>query len=144
MPDPLANFYGGYDPSGLPQLPRLRIRPIYAAIAVATIVLVIFVAADAAAVDNFPATVHVSSVDWFAEGTELATSAGFTVHASQTFIVTETCQLFCYNFDGATVGAPFHLVRVTIVNQPVQFTNVTIQAPSGTYNGPLTVTLELG
>ena len=143
MPDPLANFYGGYDPSGLPQLPRLGIRPIHIAIIVAVIALLIFVAADASAAESLAPNVHVTSVSWWADGTELTTSAGFTVRASQTFLLSVTCQVFCYDFDGATVGLPFHLVRVAIVSQPVQFTNLTIQAPSSAYDGPLTITLEL-
>ncbi|HTZ61336.1 MAG TPA: hypothetical protein VMC82_01655 [Thermoplasmata archaeon] len=144
MHDAVATFYGGYDQAGLGRLPRLRIRWIQLAIGVAAVVLLALVAADAYAIASPPPTVDITSVTWYAAGSLAATSAGFTVHAGQKFALTETCELFCYNFKGASVAAPFSLVAVTIVNEPVQYTNLTIQAPTSGYSGVLNITLVVG
>lgn len=144
MHDSVASFYGGYDQTSLPQLPRLRVSRLWLAVAVALVVLLFFVAADVAALTTPPVKVQVTAVNWVVEGSTIASTAGFTVHGSQKFLLTETCQIFCYNFKGAAVSAPFQLVALSIVNQPAQFTNLTIQAPSSAYVGPLTVTLVVG
>jgi hypothetical protein len=41
------------------------------------------------------------------------------------------------------VSSPFQLASVTITNQPIQYANLTIRAPSNSYSGPLNITLEL-
>jgi hypothetical protein len=144
MHDSVATFYGGYDQAGLVRLPLLRVRWVQVAIGVAVVALLLLVAADVSAYSSATAEVRVSAVTWYADGQLLATTAGFTAHPSQAFVLSETCELFCYNFKGAAVGAPFTLVHVSIVNEPIQYTNLTIQAPSAAYSGTLNITLELG
>ena len=144
MHDSVATFYGGYDQAGLGRLPRLKISRIVLAMAVALLLLVVFVAADVAAIEAFPASVHVTEVNWFIGNQSIANISGFAAHSSQTFVLTETCELFCFNFNGATVSAPFQLVHVSIVNEPIQYTNLTIQAPASAYSGPLAIYLEVG
>ncbi len=143
MHDSVAAFYGGYDQTGLGRLPLLKIRWVQLAVGVAAVTLIVLVAADAYAISAPPATVEVTSVTWYVEGQLAATTNGFSVHASQSFILTESCELFCYNFKGAAVAAPFSLVSVSIVNSPIQYTNLTIRAPSSSYSGALNITLEV-
>ncbi len=110
-------------------------------LAVAVGVLAVLVVADVGAFMSAEGTSHVTSVGWYAEGEFLSSSGGFAVHASSTFTLTITCDLICYNFDSASVSAPFHLVRLSVVNEPIQYTNVTIRAPASGYTGPLSITL---
>ncbi len=144
MHDSVAAFYGGYDQTGLGHLPLLKIRWVQLALGVAAVTLVVLVAADAYAITGAPATVEVTAVTWYVEGALAASTNGFSVHASQSFVLTETCELFCYNFKGAAVSGPFTLEKVSIVNEPVQYTNLTIRAPSSSYSGVLNITLEVG
>jgi len=144
MHDSVATFYGGYEQTGVGRLPRLRVPGVQLAIGVAAVALLMLVASDVAVIDNLPARVQVTSVIWLAGGQLVATTAGFTVVSSHSFTLEETCQLFCFNFDGASVSAPFQLVGVSITNQPVQYANLTIRAPAGAYMGPLSVTLDIG
>ncbi len=143
MHDSVATFYGGYDQTGV-RLPSLRIRWIQLAIAIAVVALLTFVATDVYLIDAPPPKVQVTTVNWYAGSTLVATTAGFTVHTSQAFILSETCEIFCYNFNGASVSAPFQLVNLSIVNEPVQFTNLTIRAPGGSFDGQLSITLDIG
>jgi hypothetical protein len=143
MYDPQAAFYGGYDRTHLTDRPLLRFRWIQLVLAVAVVILVLFVAADALAISAAPVNVTVTSVTWATEGVDLATTAGLTVHGGQTFTVSLTCASICYRFVGATANAPFTVTAFTTELQPIQFTNVTLRAPSSTFTGALTITLAL-
>lgn len=143
MYDPQAAFYGGYDRTNLTTRPLLRIRWIQFGLGLAVVVLVLFVAADAYAISAAPVNVTVSSVSWTTAGAELATTSGLTVHGGQTFTVSLSCASLCYRFVGATASAPFAVVGFTTELQPIQFTNVTIRAPSSEFTGALTITLAL-
>jgi hypothetical protein len=144
MNDPFATFYGGYDRVEVRRQTLLRIGWLQVAIGVALVFLLLFVAADVSAIETPPAAVDVTSVQWYVLGAVVASTGGFSVHAGQSFILSETCQLFCYNFKAATVSSPFQLAKLTIVNQPVQFVNLTIRAPSGGYSGALGITFVVG
>ena len=143
MHDSVAAFYGGYDQVGVRRLPRLRVRGIQLAIAVSVVALLVFVAADVSAYEAVTAEVHVTSVTWYANAVWLATTGGFAAHPSEKFVLSETCQLFCFYFKGASVNAPFSLVQVSIINVPVQYTNLTIEAPATSYQGTLNITLQV-
>jgi hypothetical protein len=143
MYDPQAAFYGGYDRTNLTSVPLLRIRWIQVTLGFAVVVLLLFVAADAVAFSAAPVTVKVSSVTWATDGTQLATTSGLTVRGGQTFVVSLTCASVCFRFVGATANAPFTVVAFTTELQPIQFTNVTVRAPSSAYSGALTITLAL-
>jgi hypothetical protein len=143
MYDPQAAFYGGYDRTALTSRPLLRIRGIQLAIGLAVTILVLFVAADAYAFSAGPVNVRVTSVAWTANGIDLATTSGFTVHAGQSFTVSLSCASLCYRFVGATANAPFTVVAFSTELQPIQFTNVTVQAPSNAFTGALTISLAL-
>jgi hypothetical protein len=41
------------------------------------------------------------------------------------------------------VSSPFSLVGPAIVDQPIQYVNLTIQAPPAEYDGMLEITLEI-
>jgi len=139
MHDSMASFYGGYDQTGLGRLPRFwRIQ---VAIAISALALLAFVAADVSAYESAVAEVHVTSVTWYADDEWLATTGGFNAHPAQTFVLSETCEIFCFYFSSAAVNAPFTLAHVSIVNEPIQYTNLTIQAPSTSYQGVLNITL---
>ena len=144
MHDPEATFYGGYDQAGVGRLPSLRFSRIGLAIGVAAVALLLLIGSDVVAFDDRIAAVEVTSVNWVVGGHSIASTEGFTAHTSERFLVAETCQIFCYNFDGATVNPPFQLVGMSIVNAPVQYTNLTVRAPGSAYSGPLTITLEVG
>ena len=107
------------------------------------VLLVVLVAADVSAYESVTAAVRVTAVSWSTEGSLLATSAGFSTHTSRTFTLTLTCSLICYNFAGASVSPPFEVVGFSLVNQPIQYANVTLKAPDTSYNGPLAISLTL-
>ena len=106
--------------------------------------LVMFTVMDVSLYQNLTAPVQVSTVSWITEGQQFATSAGFTLHTSQAFNLTLTCNGFCYRFNGALVSAPFSLVNTQIYYYPGEFVNITAKAPSSGYSGPLSVTLTVG
>jgi hypothetical protein len=143
--DLVASFYGGYDQVGLARAPRYRIRIPRTAvlIAVAVVILVVFVAADVAAYESLPVNVEVTAVSWVSEGTVLATQPGFGMHGGQRATLSLTCDTVCVRFGAARVNAPFSLVAFSLVYSPDQYANVTVQAPGTTYSGPLTVTLSV-
>ncbi len=141
--DAAAVFYGGYDQVGRLRPTRLHLSRIALAVVVAGIVLIAFVAADVAALENPPPLVRVTSVNWVVLDSLLAASAGFTLHPTQSTELSETCNGFCFTIDSVSVSAPFTLVSDTIVNSPVQWVNLTVQAPSTSYDGNLTITLEI-
>jgi len=121
--------------------PLLRGKAIL--VVVAVLVLLGFLATDVAFYENLTAPVVVSYVSWTAEGQQFATSAGFTVHTSQAFNLTIKCTGFCYRFNGAIVGAPFHLISTQIFYYPTEILNLTLRAPSVGYTGPLAITLTV-
>lgn len=143
MHDSVAAFYGGYDQVAFRRPPFLRVRWVQMAIAVSAVALLVFVAADVSVYEGATAQVRVTSVTWYANAIWLATTGGFAAHPSETFVLSETCELFCFYFKGASVNAPFTLVQVSIVNTPIQYTNLTIQAPATSYQGTLNITLEV-
>jgi hypothetical protein len=142
--DLVATFYGGYDQVGLSRPLRFRIPRMAVLLAVAGILLCVFIAADVAAYQSLPVNVQVTSVNWFVETEALTTTPGFSLHGSQTTTLTGTCSTLCYRIIGATASAPFTVVGFSVVYHPIQYTNVTVRAPSGAYDGPLTITLEVG
>jgi hypothetical protein len=143
MYDPQAAFYGGYDRLRPTSPPLPRIRSVQFGIGVAVLALLVFVTADAYAISAAPVNVHVTSVAWTTEGIDLATTSGLTVHGGQTFTVSLTCASLCYRFVGATANSPFTVVGFSTELQPIQFTNVTVQAPSSAFTGALTISLAL-
>ncbi len=144
MHDNVATFYGAYDQVGLHRLPRMRIPWVLVVLVLAIFVLIGLVVADVAAYDSGKVTVQVTSVSWYALGGLLTTSGGFSLHASQTVTLTLTCNSICFRLDGASVSSPFQMVSFAVTQQPVQYANVTVQAPTVSYDGPLSVTLSVG
>ena len=141
MYDSMANFYGGYERAGL-------IRPVHVpwialTIGISGLVLLGFVAADVAAVQNRPVSIEITAVDWDAYGGLLATTTGFSMHASQITTLTLLCSTVCLRFNGATVSSPFVLVTFALSYSPDQYTNVTVQAPVTGFTGPLTISLSV-
>ena len=113
-------------------------------VAVAVVVLLGFVATDVAYYENVTAPVQVTAVNWYTEGQLVGTSHGFILHTSEVFNLTFTCVGLCYRYNGAVIGSPFRLVSTQIFYYPTEFLNITIQAPSTGYSGPLAVTLTVG
>jgi len=144
MHDSVATFYGGYDQIGLARSNPLQISRVGLVVALAAVVLLILVAADVAAFTSPPATVRVSAVNWYAEGQLLTTAPGFSAHASQSVKLSLTCNTICFRINGASVSAPFSLAAFSVVNQPVQYVNVTVTTPPTGFSGPLTITLHVG
>lgn len=144
MHDSVATFYGGYDQIGIGRSNPLRISRVGLVVAVAAGVLLILIAADVAAYSSVSATIRVTSVSWYAEGELLTTDPGFSAHASQAVQLSLTCDSICFRVNGASVSAPFSLSTFSVVNQPVQYVNLTVTAPSTGYSGPLTITLHVG
>ncbi len=140
--DPQAAFYGGYDRTNLAQRPLFAIKRVHVALSLATAVLVLFLAADVLVISAAHSTIKITSVSWTADGTGLATTSGFTVRGGQVFAVSLTCASVCYPFVGAAANAPFSVVSFTTELQPIQFTNVTVRAPTSSYYGVLIITLQ--
>ena len=143
MHDSVATFYGGYDQVGAFRRPPLHIPRVMVVLAVAMLTLVSFVAADIAAYQNRPSTVQVTVVNWDVGNQLLTTAGGFGLHGSQSTTLSLSCNSVCFLVTGATVSPPFVLTGLSIVNQPVQYVNATVQAPSGAYDGALTITLQV-
>ena len=143
MQDYVAAFYGGYDQIAGARLSRLNIPWMALALAVAAVVLVVLVAADVSALEDRPPIVQVTSISWYAEGYVLVAGAGFTIHGSSSFQIPLQCSGFCLPWNGATVNSPFQLLNFSVQYHSVRSTNVTIRAPSSSYDGPLSITLEL-
>jgi hypothetical protein len=141
--DPVASFYGGYDQVGLVRARPHRIPRVAVLLAIAVLVLVVFVAADVAAYESLPVTVHMTSVSWISEGTVLATQAGFSLRAGAHATLTLSCDSVCIKFGGASVNSPFALLAFSVVYHPDQYTNVTVAAPASAYSGPLSITLSV-
>ena len=151
MPDPWDESYDPCSPYSYEALRWQRYEhepPLVSgkvlAISLAVIALLGFLAADFALAENLPGSVTVSGVYWYEAGQQFATSAGFALHTSQTFNLTFRCTGFCYRYDEVSVGAPFHLVSTRFFYYPSEFLNITVQAPSVGYSGPLAVTLTIG
>lgn len=143
MHDSVATFYGGYDQVGLVRRTPLHLPWMAVVLGVAVLTLLSLIAADVAAYEARPASVNLTAVDWYAGSEPLTTSAGFTVHASQSFLLTLTCTSVCYLFSGASVSAPFVLLAFSMTNHPIQYVNVTVQAPASGFQGILTITLAV-
>lgn len=142
-PDPLATFYGGYERTHLVRPPWLRIRPIQIAIGVAVLALISVIVADTTLLAAGPPKVTVTAVEWEVGGAVLTATAGFQAHPSQSIVLTLSCSSLCYRFTGATVNSPFQVVSFVSIDSPIQFTNVTVRAPSSAYSGELIVSLSL-
>ncbi|MGA8664164.1 MAG: hypothetical protein WB809_03735 [Thermoplasmata archaeon] len=138
----VASFYGGYDLVARAHSARRRLSPLVLWVAVAVLVLLAFVAADAGAFEALPVAVHVTAVEWY-PGTELLTcTGGFSLHSSQSVTLTLTCNFICYEISSATVSALFHLAGFVVTYSPIQYVNATVTAPSSAYTGPLVITLS--
>ena len=145
MQDAMATFYGGYDQVRSIQPSRVHISTKVMAVGVAALVLVVFITADVSAFETRPAVVQVTVVNWDVENSLLTTSAGFTLHGSQTVTLSLTCSTVCFRFNGAaTVSSPFTLLGFTVAYAPIQYANATVQAPSSGYSGPMTIDLGVG
>jgi len=140
---PHGAFHGGYIHAPFHLHAPLRPSQIRGLLVTAIAVLVVLVVLDVATYEDGATITRVSGVGWYAEGELLASTPGFSVHASQTFTLTLTCNFICYNFNGASVSPPFQLVAFSVVNQPIQYANVTLKSPSSGFDGPLTITLGL-
>jgi hypothetical protein len=114
------------------------------AIALAAVALIGFAATDLSLAENLSGSVQVTGVYWYAGGEQIGTSAGFTIHTSQQFNVAFRCTGLCYRYDEVSVGSPFSLVGTQFYYYPSEYVNVTAQAPSTGYSGPLSITLTIG
>ena len=144
--DYTATFYGGYDQVARRTALTLRVPWAVLALGISAAVLVGLVAADAATVVAGPPLVQVTSVSWYAEGYLLNTTAGFSVRPSEAVTFPLTCdpsQSLCFNFTGAIASAPFTVTAFSSVVRSLVYTNLTVQAPSARFVGPLSITLEL-
>ena len=112
-------------------------------IALASLVLVGFVAADANALYSLPVKVTVTQVNWFVGNYSVGNESGFTVPGGHEFSLGLVCEIFCPTFTGATVGAPFSLVNDTIAYPWFEYVNLTIKAPNSAFDGPLTITMQV-
>jgi hypothetical protein len=144
MRDPFAAFYGGYDRTALVRRPALHLHPIRIAFLIAVPVLAVFVVSDVALATGTTSSIRVTAVDWEVDGAVLATAAGFEARPSHVVSLTLTCTDLCYRFTGATASSPFVVTAFSTVDQPIQFTNVSVQTPSSGYTGVLTISLVLG
>jgi hypothetical protein len=142
--DLVASFYGGYDQVGVGRPTRLHLPRMTVMVAIAVLLLRVFIAADVSAFESLPVNVQVTSVSWYAEGSLLTTSGGFSLHGAQTTTLTLTCSSVCYRIDGATASSPFSVLNVQVSYTPDQHTNVTVRAPSSPYDGTLVITLQVG
>jgi hypothetical protein len=139
--DPVAVFYGGYDQVALRPSARRAVSKLGVAIALAALTLLVLVAADVSAYASIPPVVRVTSVDWYTDGALVATSPGFTLRASQETVFPLVCTISCLPWGGASVSSPFELVGFSVVQEAVQYTNLTVRAPASAYDGPLAISL---
>jgi hypothetical protein len=140
----MATFYGGYDQVGFLRRSPLRISWKAVALTVATAALLVLIASDVSAIESQPAVVQVTVVDWYVASLLITTSGGFTMHASQTVTLSLTCSSICYRLSGeASVSPPFKLLHFAVTYAPDQYANATVQAPTTSYDGSLTITLGL-
>lgn len=143
MHDYVATFYGGYNQVARQRLYRVRVPWITVAVGVAAVSLIALVAADVSAYSDRPAIVQVTSVNWYGEGYLLTTGPGFSTHAGQSILFPLTCSSLCLPWDGASVSSPFQLVSFAVTYHSLQYTNVTVRAPSAGYDGPLSIILDV-
>jgi hypothetical protein len=139
-----AAFNGGYDRTALVRRPAFHLHPIRIAYIIAVPVLAAFLASDITLATGSSPSVRVSTVDWDVDGAVLATAAGFEARPSHVVTLTLTCTELCYRFSGATANSPFVVTAFSTTDQPIQFTNVSVQTPSSGYTGVLTISLVLG
>jgi len=143
MHDSVAAFYGGYDQVGLVRARQLRVPWVSLGAGFAALVLVAFVAADVSALSNGAATVQVTNVNWYALGGILVTTGGFSMPAHHSTVLTLTCTDLCFRVSGAVVSPPFTSTAFSVVYEPMQYVNVTVLAPSSSFQGPLSITLVI-
>ncbi len=143
MHDSVATFYGGYDQVATRRLAPARVPWTRVALVLAVIVLLVVVAADVAAVTTSAVPVRITAIDWYAEGGLLTSTSGLTVRGGTTFVATLECSTVCFRVTGVTAAAPFQVAGVLISYSPDQWVNVTVRAPTSSYDGPLTLTIEL-
>jgi hypothetical protein len=144
MVHPVTPTYGRHHlHRALVRFPGLEVRAQALIIGIAVGVLLTLVVLDASLYENRTAPVQVTTVNWYARGALLTTSEGFTLHTSQQFNLTLECVSVCYRFNGAAVSSPFSLVSTQVFYYPGEFLNLTLQAPSTSYSGPLAITLSV-
>ncbi len=143
MHDSVATFYGGYDQVALRRHVPSRVPWVRVALVLAVVLLLVFVAADVAAIASGPVTVRVTSIDWYAEGGLLASTSGLSVRGGTTFVASLSCTTLCFRVLGVTAAAPFEVSQLSVVDSPLQWVNVTVRAPTSAYVGPLALTLVL-
>jgi len=112
-------------------------------IAVASMFLLGFVAADVGAISSTPVKVTVTQINWLIGNVSVGNASGFTVQGGHTFTLGLVCTIFCPYFSGVSVASPFALVNVTIAYPWFEYVNATIQAPGHAYDGPLNVSLSV-
>ena len=137
-----ASFYDPY----LWQAPRRRSRIslVVVALVIAVLVLLALIAADVAAYEAIPPKVTVTAVTWYVEGFLLGNESGFTVVGGHSFEQKLVCEIFCANFDRASVNPPFSLSRASYAYPWFEYVNLTVVAPGAAYDGPLNITLGVG
>ncbi|HTT16552.1 MAG TPA: hypothetical protein VMH49_04255 [Thermoplasmata archaeon] len=143
MHDYVASFYGGYDQE-IGRRARLRHVPVkVVAVGAASLMLLGLVAADVAALESPPAVVRVTSVEWYAPGGILLnTSGGFSVRPSTAVAFTLSCSSLCLPWVGANASSPFQVESFAVTYAGIQYTNLTVKAPAGSYSGPLSIFLQ--
>lgn len=110
-------------------------------IALASVVLLGFIAADVGAATSLPVKVTITQVNWFVGNLSVGNESGFTVLGGHTFDLKLVCEIFCPYFSGLSVANPFTLVNVTVAYPWFEYVNATVQAPNHAYDGPLDATL---
>lgn len=112
-------------------------------IGLAAFLLLALISADVGAYNSIPVKVTISQVNWFVGNVSVGNQTGFNVAGGHQFAQNLVCELFCYEFSGATVGSPFTLVSCTIQYPWFEYVNLTVQAPHFAYTGDLNITLKL-
>lgn len=143
-----------YDPYVGPYAPDLRRWPRYlrrkrlltkgvVLIALASLLLLVFVAADVNAYYSLPVKVTVTEIHWFVGNVSVGNASGFSVKGGQEFSENLVCTLFCPTFVGESVNSPFVLVNLTITYPWFEYANATFRAPNSAYTGPLDIVLRV-
>lgn len=113
------------------------------AIAVAGLLLLGFVAADASAYFSLPTKVTITEVQWYVANYSLGNQSGFSVLSGHAFTEDAVCEIFCVAFTGAVVDSPFVLENATFAYPWFEYANLTIRAPDASYSGPLEIHFEV-
>jgi hypothetical protein len=112
-----------------------------AAVVIGVLVLLALIAADVSAYEAIPAKITIERVDWMVGNFSIGNSSGFTTLSGHAFPENLVCEIFCPNFDRASVSSPFTLASSSFAYPWFEYVNLTIQAPSSGYDGTLTITL---